>query len=227
MRLRLNYRTLIYVVLHSLWSCAPTNFMGEQRYHQNSVSIEFTNDRYEYYLYEGSVVLKEYSFGTWSYVSDNRIFLKNNVKNINEIPMDFSVHASDRNFNIIFVNVQKGKFALEKDTTDYYNLDLYVNGKRHTKLRGEKNFITVNEKIENLFFKLSLSKAANGFDTPVDTLISNQITSAGESAHQNYYVNLDCEITQFFKVILPDDTIRIKSPKKIYWQDKGLKLIKR
>lgn len=201
--------------------------MGKQRYHDNSVSIEFTNDRYDYYSYEGSVVLKEYSFGTWSYASDDGIFLKNGVKNISEIPMDFSVHASDRNFSIIFINVQKGKFALESDTTDYYNLDLYLNGKPHTKLHGKKNFITVNEKIENLFFKLSLSEGANGFYTPLDSLISNQIAPTGESPYHNYYVNLDCEITQFFKVILPDDTIRFKGPKKLYWKDKGLRLVRK
>jgi hypothetical protein len=202
--------------------CSQKPFIGEAEFYRDGVSLKFTESKY-FYLFGEGLALNEYSHGRWHFGRPNELVLLNDVIESQELMCDISVTPSDSNFSVLCVIVNVPSLDFEEKHKRYIRADMVVNGRKVAEFNSENNFLVVRERIASMSFKayyLGMPKPVNAHDT----LYTRTFTFDVDEKYDNYLITLNCHYFEFFKVKMPNDTIKILSPNKVYWRRKQVTL---
>ncbi len=194
-------------------------------YHGNSVTLRFDDNNFEYIKREGSLTLSEYATGTFALTSRNKIALVDTTSFPPELKTTVSFNSTDKPCNTIAINIVNNAFDIEQLPTEFFQIDLYINGRKVKTLEKLASEITSQERIDSLW--LSAFVRTSSPEKGGKTMLSKKI--AGSPIDNGFYdikIKLDFSLGDFYRIRFLPDILTFKSRERIYWRKRNLTLYK-
>lgn len=217
-----------FLIVLACFGCRGTRSVGSPsgEYYGNSVTLLFRGNNFEYTKKEGSLTLSEYATGIFEFISRDKIALVDTTSSESKLKTKVSVNAIDKSLNTIVIKIVNNAFDIEKPPTEFFKIDLYINGQRVKTLEEQESQFTFQERIDSLWLSAVVRTAS--LEKEPKTLLSKKITCTqvgnGFCAIQ---IELDFSLTDFYRINFEPDTLTLKSTERIYWSKRNLSLYKR
>jgi hypothetical protein len=216
------------LILLACVGCSGTRSIGipTGEYYGNSVTIRFHDSTFEYIKKEGSLTLSEYATGIFEFISRDKIALIDTTSSELRMTTYVSVSPIDKSFNTITIELANNAFDIEKLPTQFFKIDLYINGQRFKTLEQLESQFTFQERIDSLWLSAVVRTALS--ENAPKTLLSTKITDAQiGDRFCDIQIESDFSLTDFYRIKFQPDTLILKSKERIYWPKRNLTLYKR